>query len=440
MPFGILYLSAFLYNLEWKDEYTAMGLIGGLSFVLFNQATGVYSNWLGRSLFEGYKKVLQAWVMTWVFLIVLAFLLKDSESFSRVTVTLWALLTPVGLFIYRLIIRLLMAKARAKGWNRKNVVIVGCGDLGKRFTAILLESKMLGYQPMAFYDDKAVNKYEAPFGIPLKGTIDDLLALDLAREGVDEVVIALPLRAEDEIKKILNKLTDTTVTVKFIPDFFSFDLLHSRMTNIGGVPVISIYDTPLNSLTNQAIKRIEDIVLSSIIILLISPVLIALAIGVKISSPGPVLYKQNRVGWNGEIFTIYKFRSMPVDTDKQEIKWGAAKEKTNTKFGAFIRKTSLDELPQFFNTLKGDMSIVGPRPEIVEFVEEFRKQIPRYMQKHLVKAGITGWAQINGWRGDTSIDKRVQYDLYYIDNWSIWLDIKIIFLTIVKGFINKNAY
>ena len=256
----------------------------------------------------------------------------------------------------------------------------------------------------------------------------------------DEIYIALPLRAEKRIKEILYVLSDSTITVKFIPDYFTFDLLHSRITDIGGIPIISVYDSPLNNLTNKAFKRLEDIILSLLILVLIFPLLIAIAIGVKLTSPGPVFFKQPRVGWNGKIFTMYKFRSMPVTTDSKEVTWGSAKNKVNSKFGAFIRKTSLDELPQFLNTLMGDMSIVGPRPEREVFVDQFRKKIPRYMQKHMVKAGITGWAQIHGWRGDTSLEKRIEFDLFYIDDWSLWLDMKIIFLTIVKGFINKNAY
>ncbi|NCP38810.1 MAG: exopolysaccharide biosynthesis polyprenyl glycosylphosphotransferase, partial [Shewanella vesiculosa] len=204
-------------------------------------------------------------------------------------------------------------------------------------------------------------------------------------------------------------------------------------------PVISVYDTPLNSSTARMLKRFEDVTLSTLILTLISPIMIALAIGVKLTSPGPVFYRQVRVGWNGKNFNMLKFRSMPVNIEKDGVQWGSAKTKTNTKFGQFIRATSLDELPQFLNVLLGDMSIVGPRPERDIFVEQFRKQIPRYMQKHMVKAGITGWAQINGWRGDTDLSKRVEFDLHYINNWSLWLDIKIVVLTIFKGFINKNA-
>jgi putative colanic acid biosynthesis UDP-glucose lipid carrier transferase len=187
-------------------------------------------------------------------------------------------------------------------------------------------------------------------------------------------------------------------------------------------------------------KRAEDIVLSIIILFLISPIMLIIAIGIKVTSPGPIFYRQTRVTLNNKNFSMLKFRSMPMDTEKNYVQWGDSKSKINTKFGQFIRASSLDELPQFLNVIKGEMSIVGPRPERDIFVEKFAQEIPGYMDKHKVKAGITGWAQINGWRGDTSLEKRIEFDLYYINNWTFWFDLKIILLTIFKGFINKNAY
>ena len=440
VPLVLLYLIATLYGIQWHDRYWTMGLIGGFSLTFFNQATGVYSGWRGRSLFAGFKKVLQAWGMTWMFLIVLAFLLKDASNFSRVTVSLWALITPIGLLSYRFAIRLGFSYIRGKGWNTRKIAIIGAGSLGQRIAATLQDATMLGYKPIAFYDDGSDKAGTTIEDVPVAGSIEDLLSTPSIETKYDEIYIALPLRAEERIKHILNALADSSITVKFIPDFFSFDLLHSRLIDIGGIPIVSVYDSPLNSTGNALLKRLEDIILSTFILLLISPLLFLLAIGVKLSSSGPIFYKQSRVGWNGRKFNMLKFRSMPVDVERDGVKWGDSKNKTTSRFGSFIRKTSLDELPQFFNVLIGDMSIVGPRPERDIFVEEFRKEIPRYMQKHMVKAGITGWAQINGWRGDTSLEKRIEFDLHYIDNWTLWLDLKIILLTFIKGFINKNAY
>jgi putative colanic acid biosynthesis UDP-glucose lipid carrier transferase len=444
VPIAILYLIASIYGIPWHDRYSVMGLIGGLSLTFFNQATGVYTGWRGRSLFAGLKKMLQAWGMTWMFLIVLAFLFKDATNFSRLTVTLWALITPIALFLYRFIIRLGLAKLRTKGWNTKNIAIIGAGELGLRIAETLNKAKMLGYKPIAFYDD-AYNKTGTVLsGIPVAGTINELLA-SLPLEGkYDEIYIALPLRAEERIKQILNALADSSITVKFIPDFFSFDLLHSHLTDVGGIPIISVYDSPLNSTGNALLKRIEDIVVSSLIIILISPLLLGIALAIKATSKGPVIFKQRRYGINGDEITVLKFRSMSVCDDGNEISQARKNDSRLTKIGGFLRRTSLDELPQFFNVIAGSMSIVGPRPHACAHNEQYRKLIPKYMLRHLVKPGITGWAQIHGWRGETDtldkMEKRVEFDLHYIDNWSVWLDLKIILLTFIKGFINKNAY
>lgn len=444
VPIAILFLIATLYGIPWHDRYWTMGLIGGLSLIFFNQATGVYSGWCGRSLFAGFKKVLQAWVMTWMFLIVLAFLLKDGANFSRLTVTLWALITPIGLFSYRFAIRLGLGYLRGKGWNTRKIAIIGAGMLGQRIAETLNKAKMFGYAPIAFYDDASDQVGLSVGDIPVAGTIDDLLSKSSSEVPYDEIYIALPLRAEERIKHILNAFADSSITVKFIPDFFSFDLLHSQLTDIGGIPIISVYDSPLNSTGNAMLKRLEDIIVSTLIITLISPILLAIAIAIKLSSKGPVIFKQRRYGINGEEITVLKFRSMTVCDDGNEITQAQKNDTRITKIGAFLRRTSLDELPQFFNVIAGNMSIVGPRPHACAHNEQYRKLIPKYMLRHLVKPGITGWAQIHGWRGETDtlekMEKRVEFDLHYIDNWSVWLDLKIILLTFIKGFINKNAY
>ena len=444
VPIALLYLIATLYGVPWHDRYWTMGLIGGLSLTFFNQATGVYTGWRGRSLFAGFKKLLQAWGLTWMFLIVLAFLLKDAANFSRVTVTLWALITPIALLSYRFAIRLIVSYARGKGWNTRKIAIIGAGVLGQRIATTLQEASMLGYKPLAFYDDGKEKIDASASGIPVAGTIDDLLATSSIESLYDEIYIALPLRADDRIKQVLNALADSSITVKFIPDFFSFDLLHSRLTDIGGIPIVSVYDSPLSSSGNAMLKRLEDIVVSLIIVTLISPILLAIAVAIKLTSKGPVLFKQRRYGINGEEITIWKFRSMTVCDDGHEIKQATKDDARVTKIGTFLRRTSLDELPQFFNVLAGNMSIVGPRPHACAHNEQYRKLIPKYMLRHLVKPGITGWAQIHGWRGETDtldkMEKRVEFDLHYIDNWSLWLDMKIILLTFIKGFVNKNAY
>jgi len=247
-----------------------------------------------------------------------------------------------------------------------------------------------------------------------------------------------------KIKQLLNQLTNTTAVVKYIPDLFSFDLMHAKWTDLKGIPIISVFDTPINNTTARFLKRSEDFVLSLLILTLISPILLAISIFIKATSPGPIIFKQQRYGLNGQKIKVYKFRSMTTQDNGSIIKQATKNDARITPIGGFLRRTSLDELPQFINVLQGKMSIVGPRPHAVAHNEEFRQLVPKYMQRHLVKPGITGWAQINGWRGETDtlekMEKRVEYDLHYINNWSLWLDIKIIILTIFKGFINKNAY
>lgn len=444
VPVAVLYLLATTYQIPWNDRYWVMGLIGGFALVFFNQATGVYNGWRGRSLFAGCKRVLQAWVLTWMFLVVLAFLLKSSENFSRLTVSLWAVLTPIGLFGYRFIIRLILGQLRATGWNKKRIAIIGAGVLGERIAATLNEAKMFGYTPTAFYDDDPEKLASKVNNIPVLGNIETLLGEPHLEALYDEVYITLPLRAEERIKQILNTLSDSSITVKFVPDFFSFDLLHSHITDIGGIPIVSVYESPLSSSGNAILKRAEDILLSIIIVIFISPLLIGIWSAIKFTSNGPAIFRQRRYGMNGEEITIFKFRTMTVSEDDGAISQVKKNDARVTRLGAFLRRTSLDELPQFFNVIAGGMSIVGPRPHACIHNEQYRKLIPKYMLRHLVKPGITGWAQIHGWRGETDtlhkMEKRVEFDLHYIDNWSVWLDLKIILLTFIKGFINKNAY
>ena len=445
MPMLTLLTMSHLYNGSWSDKYTVLGLFAGLLLVIFNQGTGVYSQWRGRSLLAGTKLIAQAWAMTWLALLAIAFLFKDSSHFSRVIVTSWAIITPLMLFLYRLGLRYLMGYLRQRGWNNTRVAIIGAGDLGKRLSETLQKAKMLGYTPVAFYDDAPSKQQYRHQGVAVQGTIDDFLALDDKESIYDEIYITLPLRAEERIKHLLNGLADSTLTVKFIPDCFAFDLLHSRITDIGGLPIISVYDTPLNSPTNRFIKRTEDIILSFLIILLISPLLVLIAACVKATSKGPVIFRQKRYGLNGKEIWVWKFRTMhTLDNDEKNIKQARKNDPRLTPVGGFLRRTSLDELPQFFNSLTGRMSIVGPRPHAKAHNEQYRKLIPKYMLRHKVKPGITGWAQIHGLRGETDtldkMERRVQYDLYYIDNWSVWLDLKIILLTVIRGFIDKSAY
>ncbi len=270
--------------------------------------------------------------------------------------------------------------------------------------------------------------------------IDARLAADVAGGIIDQVWIALPLRAEARIREILTMLRAHPVEIRFVPDIYSFHLLNHSMTEVAGLPVISLTETPMAG-TNRIVKAVEDYVLATLLVLLTLPLMALIAIGVKLSSRGPVFYRQERVTWNGEHFSMLKFRTMPVDAEAASGPvWTRQGERRATPFGALLRRTSLDELPQFFNVMQGQMSLVGPRPERPEFVERFSQEIPGYMQKHLVKAGITGWAQVNDLRGDSDLKQRIQYDLYYIDNWSLWFDLRILVLTLWHILKSRNAH
>jgi len=328
---------------------------------------------------------------------------------------------------------------RKHGFNQRRIVIVGNTDLGTEVVNRLQAAPWMGLNICGyFHGDDTASETTIP-GVAHVGGLGDLAAY-VADENIDQVWIAVPLRDEEKVKQILHDLRHSTVDIRFVPDLFGMRLLNHSITDVAGLPVMNLSVTPMVGM-NRLLKALEDRFLSALILLFISPLMLVIALGVKLSSPGPVFYRQERVGWNGRSFMMLKFRSMPVDVEKDGVEWGGAgKSKQPTRLGAILRRTSLDELPQFINVLKGDMSIVGPRPERSVFVEKFKDEIPGYMKKHLVKAGITGWAQINGWRGDTDLNKRVEYDLYYIENWSLWLDLKIIFLTVFRGFVNKNAY
>jgi putative colanic acid biosynthesis UDP-glucose lipid carrier transferase len=369
----------------------------------------------------------------------LSFFTKSGDAFSRTWFLIWMSLALLLVVMFRCSVILCLRFMRSRGLNERRVVIMGAGDLGIKLAETIQQALWTGFRVAVFMDDRAANRLSTIQGIPVIQTPEDI-GHYLKKNSIDEVWLALPLRAEARMKEILHELRHHTITTRFVLDIFGLDLLNHSLTDVAGFPVLNICSSPMMGV-NRLVKAVEDRIVAAIIILLISPILVPIAIAVKLSSPGPVFYRQKRVGWNGEEFEMLKFRTMPVNAEaKTGPVWATAEDQRATSIGRFLRQTSLDELPQFINVLKGEMSIVGPRPERKIFVDEFKEKIPRYMQKHLVKAGITGWAQVNGWRGNTSLEKRIEYDLYYIENWSLAFDLKIIFLTIFRGFVNRNAY
>jgi len=444
---GLVGYLTFYYYLVPKPEfetfparYQMAVLVGMLLMILIFSWFQVYRPWRGIRLRQELWTIFLAWGCTIMAMIIIAFLTKTSTDFSRVWTVLWWGVSGILLLGLRAVIRLALRFARSRGFNQRQVVIAGAGSLGQKIVSRMRSAPWVGLEIVGFFDDNEELKGMEIMGIPIAGTIDDMETF-LNKNDIDQVWIALPLRAEARMKELMTKiLISSSVEVRFVPDIFDLRLLNFSVSEVIGLPVLNLTDSPIFGI-HQLTKAIEDRLVAGISLIILSPVMVLIALGVKLSSPGPVFYRQERVSWNGLTFSMLKFRSMPVDAEWDKgAQWATSGDERPTRFGRFLRRTSLDELPQLINVLKGDMSIVGPRPERPVFIEEFKKEIPDYMQKHLVKAGITGWAQVNGWRGDTDLKTRIEYDIYYIEHWSIMLDIKIMAMTLIKGMIHKNAY
>ena len=438
-------LFAYFYkfdDLDLSGEYiAALVIAAGLTLVVFS-GFHLYESARTLNLWQYTRKLLQAVFIVLMLLAGLAFLTKTGEDFSRSWFMWWACFSGLLLLLFRGGIMLVLRLMRARGLNERRIIIIGAGKLGQQLAETVQHALWTGFHIVAILADPPVVQQQI-LGVPVVAMPDHINDYLASTHGtLDEIWLALPLHAETRIKAILHDLRHETITMRLVLDVFGMNLglLNHAITQLAGFPVINICSTPMVGI-NRIIKAMEDRILASIILVCTSPLFLLIALAIKLSSTGPVFYIQQRVSWNGKEFTMLKFRTMPVDAEaKTGPVWAKAGEERATLVGRFLRKTSLDELPQFINVLRGDMSIVGPRPERMVFVNQFKDQIPHYMQKHLVKAGITGWAQIHGWRGNTSLEKRIEYDLYYIENWSLQLDLKIIFLTIFRGLINKNAY
>lgn len=432
------------YYLKFDDvsltlEYKTALILVVLLVMLIFPMTGLYRSWRGKNWFNQSKRMTLAWLAVGMLLIVIGFFTKSSASFSREWMINWWLMSWVAILAYRYVLVRYTGLLGAQSWGRRKVAIVGAGELGKRILRNLSTPSWSEYEVVGFVDDNDELVGQSIDGVLVKGKIVNLNSL-VEENAIDEIIITLPLTAINDIENIQYQLRHSTVTIRLVPDIYGLRLVNQSVTRFAGLHVLNLTETPMFGVY-KLFKVLQDKILSFIILILCSPLLLFIACGVKLSSKGPILYKQERVSWNGESFWMYKFRSMPVDVeDASGPTWSKPSDNRATRFGAFLRRTSLDELPQFLNVLKGDMSIVGPRPERPHFVDNFKDEIPKYMQRHLVKAGITGWAQVNGWRGNTDLKKRIECDIQYIENWTLSFDFKIIFLTIFKGFVNKNAY
>ena len=368
-----------------------------------------------------------------------ALLVLHQEDYSRSMIAIFYVLNLAFASGYRVILRDLLRHFRKKGYNLKHVLLVGYSRAAEQYIERIMQNPAWGYHIMGVLDDH-VGEGVTFKGIEVIGEVDQIYKL-LPENNLDEIAITLSLNDYDRLEEIVSFCEKSGVHTKFIPDYNAVIPTKPYTEDLDGLPVINIRNVPLNSGWNQFIKRSMDLVGAIVASIIFSPVMLVCAVLIKLTSEGPVLFKQERIGLHNKPFYMYKFRSMRLQTEEDEKKgWTVKGDPRVTGIGKFMRKTSIDELPQLFNILKGDMSLIGPRPERPQFVEKFKEEIPRYMVKHQVRPGLTGWAQVNGYRGDTSIRKRIDCDIYYIENWTLGLDIKILILTFIKGFINKNAY
>ncbi len=386
--------------------------------------------------------IVTSWVGLLLILALCGYATRSLHFFDTTVLLWWGLLTPVLLWSAVFAGRKLLRWEAARPHNRRRVVIIGAGPLGVRVAQALVARGTTWLEVLGYFDDRGGERVHTE-AAPLRlGTLAEAAPF-IRSQGVHEVYITLPLGSQPRIVELMEQVQGTTASVFFVPDVFGISIIQGRLQDMNGVPVVGICETPFTG-TNAVAKRVSDVVLASLILLLISPVLVAVAIGVKLSSPGPVIFRQRRNGLDGEEIVVWKFRSMTTQDDGSVVRQATRGDPRITPFGAFIRRTSLDELPQFFNVLQGRMSIVGPRPHAVAHNEQYRQIIKAYMVRHKVKPGITGWAQVNGHRGETDtlekMQARVEYDLAYLRNWSLGLDLQIIARTVKLVFFDRKAY
>ena len=409
-------------------EYLAAAAVA-LCLISFGVA-GLYSSYRAIRFHREAWRFLCANTLDTLILMSLLFVFR-LENMSRWTLVFFFLISSFLLLCKRASMRILLRRYRSMGFNQKHVIVVGCGPTAETYLRKIRSDRNLGFQVDGYVADRHTWS-----DLPYRGPYRELEQV-LDTYAPDEVVVAMAAGDESLMPRIIAACEKTGTKASVIPFYAAYIPSSPQVDNIDGLPMINLRRIPLDNLGNAFLKRAFDIAGALALIVLTSPLMLAAAVGVKLSSPGPVIFKQLRVGKNKREFYMYKFRSMRVNA-REQTGWSTDADDRKTAFGSLIRKCSIDELPQFFNVLKGDMSLVGPRPEIPHFVEQFKEEIPRYMVKHQVRPGITGWAQVNGLRGDTSIRERIEHDLYYIENWNLLFDVKILLMTVFRA-VNKET-
>lgn len=443
----IAYLAAYMLRFHWLDlekagnytleAYAKFLLVMTPVYLLIYWFCGLYAPKRGRGMQWELWLILKANIISGVGFIVLLFLFK--LDISRGFLAFFYSVNVILESLFRFLVHRGLERLRRRGKNLKHILIVGYSRAAEAYVDRILANPQWGYYVHGILDDTMAigTRYKK---VDVLGTISELSGY-LAEREYDEIAITLSIEEYGKLEKLVAECEYSGVHTKFIPDYNHIVPTVPYIEDLEGLPVINIRKVPLSNVANRAVKRVMDFVGALICIILFSIPMLVVALAIKLTSKGPIIFSQTRVGLHNREFKMYKFRSMVVQDAKKEAgAWTTKNDSRVTGIGRIIRKTSIDELPQLFNVLKGDMSLVGPRPERPKFVEKFKEEVPRYMIKHQVRPGMTGWAQVNGYRGDTSIRKRIDCDLHYIENWSVGFDIKILFLTVFKGFINKNAY
>jgi putative colanic acid biosynthesis UDP-glucose lipid carrier transferase len=438
----VLLVSCQFYGVFFDKNYLILLLAQIVIFSYTAEALQLYRYWRVGNFSKMLRLVLVILLIAFGALASVLFLFKAGANFSRVVFGIWFVFSLQLMLSWRILLRLFRKVQLKHGVNVQKVAIAGLTPRGVQLFEEFRQHHELGFQCIGFFDDREVARFPEEYRQHLLGSIND--AVLTAQSGViTRLYICLPLHADKRIQQIVQQLGDTTLDVYLVPDLLVMSMMHGRLSNVGDIDTISVFESPHYGVQNY-LKRTFDILFSSVALICLMPLLLLIALFIKITSKGPVLFKQDRYGLDGKKIGVYKFRSMKVMENSETVVQATKGDKRVTPLGAFLRRTSLDELPQFINVLFGQMSVVGPRPHAVAHNEHYRNHVSFYMLRHKVKPGITGWAQVNGWRGETDtlvkMEKRVEFDLFYIRNWSLWLDIKIIMLTLFKGFGGKNVY
>lgn len=410
--------------------------IWGLVF----QANGLYDPMRGATEATERRRILRASSLAMLIFTAVSFLgIEKAFALSRLTLLFFYVIATALLVLERATLREILREARRRGYNLRHVLLVGDGELGQAVNERMARHPEFGLKVRGFLTEDPLRVGGFVGSTPICGQWDEVAEI-VERDRIDQVVFALPFDSLPRLGGLVSQLDAAAVDVKVVPDVDRFVSLKSGIEEFGGLPLISLRETPLIG-WNRVAKRAMDMTLAFLGLIVFAPLMALIALLVKVSTPGPVLFAQERMGLDGRVFRVWKFRTMALDAEAESGPvWTTEDDPRRTRVGRILRRFNLDELPQLLNVLRGEMSLVGPRPERPVFIEEFRSRVPKYMLRHMVQAGMTGWAQVNGWRGNTSIEQRIEHDLYYIENWSLRLDLKILVLTFVRGFAGKNAY